>query len=98
VANQLTIPNKRARLGPKVASKGWRIKQIKASKPATNYLSHFTKYQIAQFKVLAELDYQVMGERVSTQGAPDSGLAVKYPIKLKEKNLIQNTISKYQIS
>jgi len=35
--------------------------------------------------VLAELDYQVLEERVSTQGAPDSGLAVKYPIKLEEK-------------
>jgi hypothetical protein len=35
--------------------------------------------------VLAELDYQVLGERASTQGAPDSGLAVKYPIKLEKK-------------
>jgi len=79
------IPNKKARLGPNIASRGWWIEQIKASKPATNYWTHFTKYQIAQFKVLAELDYQVLGERVSTQGAPDSGLAVNYPIKLQEK-------------
>ncbi len=42
-------------------------------------------YQIAQFKVLAELDYQVLGERVRTEGAPDSGLAVVYPPKLKEQ-------------
>jgi len=85
VTSQLTIPNKKAKLGPNIASRGWWIEQIKASKPATNYWSHFTKYQIAQFKVLAELDYQVLGARVSTQGAPDSGLAVKYPIKLEEK-------------
>jgi len=85
VTSQLTIPNKRTKLSPKIASKDWWIEQIKASKPATNYWSHFTKYQVAQFKVLAELDYQVLGERVSTQGAPDSGLAVKYPIKLEEK-------------
>ena len=63
MASQLTIPNKKARLGPNVTSRGWWIEQIKASKPTTNYWSHFTKYQIAQFKVLAELDYQVLGER-----------------------------------
>jgi hypothetical protein len=34
---------------------------------------------------LVSLHYQVLGERVSTQEAPDSGLAVKYPIKLEEK-------------
>jgi hypothetical protein len=55
------------------------------TKPETSYWTHFTKYQIAQFKVLAELDYQVLGERVRTEGAPDSGLAVVYPPKLKEQ-------------
>jgi hypothetical protein len=30
-------------------------------------------------------DYQVLGERVGTQGAPDSGFACEYPIKLAEK-------------
>jgi hypothetical protein len=49
------------------------------------YWTHFTKYQIAQFKALAELDYQVLGERVRTEGAPDSSLAVEYPPKLKEQ-------------
>ena len=85
MANQLTIPNKKARLGPNVASRGWWIEQIKASKPATNYWTHFTKYQIAQFKALAELDYQVLGERFSTEGAPDSHIGRKYPPKLKEQ-------------
>jgi hypothetical protein len=44
-------------------------------------------HQVSDWAVqaLAELDYQVLGERVSTEGAPDSGLAVKYPIKLTEK-------------
>jgi len=73
------------RFGPKVASRDWWIEQIKISKPQVSYWTHFTKYQIAQFKALAELDYQVLGERVSTEGAPNSGLAIKYPPKLKEQ-------------
>jgi hypothetical protein len=63
------------RFGPKVASRDWWIEQIKITKPEVSYWTHFTKYQIAQFKALAELDYQVLGERFSTEGAPDSGLA-----------------------
>jgi len=62
VTTQLTVPNKKTRFGPKVASR------------ETSYWTHYTKYQIAQFKALAELDYQVLGERVRTEGAPDSGL------------------------
>jgi len=85
VTTQLAIPNKRTRFGPKVASRDWWIERIKINKPDTSYWTHFTKYQIAQFKALAELDYQVLGETVSTEGAPDSSLAVKYPPKLKEQ-------------
>jgi hypothetical protein len=73
------------RFGPKVASRDWWIEQIKITKPEVSYWTHFTKYQIAQFKALAELDYQVLGERVSNEGAPDSGLARNYPPKLKEQ-------------
>jgi len=51
----------------------------------TSYWTHYTKYQIAQFKALAELDYQVLGERVRTEGAPDSRLVSNYPPKLKEQ-------------
>jgi len=85
VTTQLAIPNKRTKFGPKVASRDWWIKRIKITKPETSYWTHFTKYQIAQFKALAELDYQVLGERVSNEGAPDSGLARNYPPKLKEQ-------------
>jgi hypothetical protein len=85
VTTQLTIPNKRTRFGPKVASRDWWIEKIKITNPEIRYWTHFTKYQIAQFKTLAELDYQVLGERVRTEGAPDSGLAVVYPPKLEEQ-------------
>jgi hypothetical protein len=85
VTTQLAIPNKRTRFGPKVASRDWWIERIKITKPQVSYWTHFTKYQIGQFKILAELDYQVLGERVSTEGAPDSCLARKYPPKLTEQ-------------
>jgi hypothetical protein len=86
VTTQLAIPNKKTRFEPKVASRDWWIERIKVTQPKyACYWTHFTKYQIGQFKALAELDYQVLGERVSTEGAPDSGLARKYPIKLTEK-------------
>jgi hypothetical protein len=61
------------------------MERIKITKPETSYWTHFTKYQIAQFKALAELDYQVLGERVRTGGALDSSLAVEYSPKLKEQ-------------
>jgi hypothetical protein len=85
VTTQLAIPNKRTRFGPKVVSRYWWIERIKITNLEIRYWTHFTKYQIAQFKTLAELDYQVLGERVRTEGAPDSGLAVMYPPKLKEQ-------------
>jgi len=86
VTNQLAIPNKRSRFGPKVCSRNWWIDRIKESEPKyINYWTHYTMYQIGQFKALAELDYQVLGERVGNERAPDSGLAVQYPIKLAEK-------------
>jgi len=69
-----------------VASRDWWIEKIKLTNPEIRYWTHFTKYQIAQFKTLAELDYKVLGERVRTEGAPDSGLAVVYPPKLEEKS------------
>ena len=75
MTTQLAIPNKKTRFGPKVASRDWWIERIKISKPQVSYWTHFTKYQIGQFKALVELDYQVLGERFSTEGAPDSQLA-----------------------
>ena len=86
MTSQLTIPNKKARFGSKVASREWWIDRIKIWKPETRYWTHFTKYQIAQFKTLAELDYQVLGEKVKTEGAPDADLIGRnYPPKLKEQ-------------
>jgi len=85
VTTQLAIPNKRTRFGPKVASRDCWIEKIKLTNLEIRYWTHFTKYQIAQFKTLAELDYKVLGERVRTEGAPDSGLAVVYPPKLEQQ-------------
>ena len=86
MTTQLAIPNKRSRFGPKVASRDWWIERIKIRKPEIRYWTHYTKYQIAQFKILAELDYQVLGERVKTEGAPDADLIGRnYPPKLKEQ-------------
>jgi hypothetical protein len=85
VTTQLAIPTKKTRFGPKVDSRDWWIEKIKLTNPQIRYWTHFTKYQIEQFKTLAELDYKVLGERVRTEGAPDSGLAIVYPPKLEEK-------------
>jgi hypothetical protein len=64
VANQLTIPNKKTRSGPKVASRDWWIEQVKITSLEIRYWTHFTQYQIVQFKALAEVDYQGLGERL----------------------------------
>jgi hypothetical protein len=85
VTTQLAIPTKKTRFGPKVASRDWWIEKIKLTNPQIRYWTHFTKYQIEQFRTLAELDYKVLGERVRTEGVPDSGLTVEYPPKLKEQ-------------
>jgi hypothetical protein len=68
-----------------VASRDWWIERIKITKPEISYWTHYTKYQIAEFKALAELDYEVLGERIRTEGAPDSRLVSNYPPKLKEQ-------------
>ncbi len=49
------------------------------------YWTHFTDYQIGQFKTLAEYDYFVLGEGIETEGAPDFGLELDYPVKLVGK-------------
>jgi len=83
---QLTVL-KKPRFGPKVASQAWWIDRIK-EKEGTKYLkywTHYTDYQIGQFKALAEYDYFVLGEGIETQGAPDFGLDLDYPVKLVGK-------------
>ncbi len=80
---QLVVP-KKPRFGPKVASQAWWIDRIK-SKEGPKYLTywtHFTDYQIGQFKALAEYDYFALGEGIETEGAPDFGLELDYPVKL----------------
>ena len=87
MTSQLAIPNQGPRFGPKVCTRSWWIDRIKGSENPkyTSYWTHYSNYQVGQFKAVAEFDYQVLGEKVGTQVAPDSGLARKYPIKLAEK-------------
>jgi len=83
---QLTVP-KKPKFGPKVASQAWWIDRIK-DKEGPKYLkywTHYTDYQIGQFKALAEYDYFVLGEGIETEGAPDFGLELDYPVKLVGK-------------
>jgi hypothetical protein len=70
-----------------VASQAWWIDRIK-DKEGPKYLkywTHYTDYQIGQFKALAEYDYFVLGEGFETEGAPGFGLELDYPVKLVGK-------------
>jgi hypothetical protein len=81
------VVSKKPRFGPKVASQAWwidRIKDREGPKYLT-YWTHFTDYQIGQFKTLAEYDYFVLGKGIETEGAPDFGLELDYPVKLVGK-------------
>jgi len=82
----LTV-SKKPRFGPKVASQAWWIDRIKKEEGPKylKYWTHITDYQIGQFKALAEFDYFVLGEGIETQGAPDFGLGLEYPVKLVRK-------------
>jgi hypothetical protein len=83
---QLTV-SKKTRFEPKVATQAWwidRIKDREGPKYLT-YWTHYTDYQIGQLKALAEYDYFVLGERIETEGAPDFGLELDYPVKLVGK-------------
>jgi hypothetical protein len=83
---QLTAP-KKPKFGPKVASQAWWIDRI-IDKEGTKYLKYWTRYtdyQIGQFKAMAEYDYFVLGEGIETEGAPDFGLELDYPVKLVGK-------------
>jgi hypothetical protein len=81
------IVSKKPRFGPKVASQAWWIDRIKKEEGPKylKYWTHITDYQIGQFKALAEFDYFVLGEGIETQGAPDFGLNLEYPVKLVGK-------------
>ena len=83
---QLVVP-KKPRFGPKVASQAWWIERIrdKEGPKYLTYWTHFTDYQIGQFRALAEYDYFALGEGIETEGAPDFGLELDYPVKLVGK-------------
>jgi hypothetical protein len=71
--------SKKPRFGPKVASQAWWIDRIrdKEGPKYLTYWTHFTDYQIGQFKTLAEYDYFVLGEGIETEGAPDFGASTR---------------------
>jgi hypothetical protein len=83
---QLVI-SKKPRFGPKVATQAWWFDRIKVKEGPEylKYWTHYTDYQIGQFKALAEYDYFVLGEGIETEGAPDFGLELDYPVKLVGK-------------
>jgi hypothetical protein len=87
VSQQLAVSNKKPRLGPKVCSQAWwtdKVKEVEGPR-YSKYWTHYTDFGIGQFKALAEFDYFVLGEGIETQGAPDFGLNLEYPIKLVGK-------------
>jgi hypothetical protein len=86
VSQQLTV-SKKIRLGPKVCSQAWWIDKIKNVEGPKyfKYWTHYSEFEIGQFRALAEYDYFILGEGIETQGAPDFGLNLEYPIKLVGK-------------
>jgi hypothetical protein len=91
--NSVSAASKRPGLGPKVCSQAWWIDKVKEVEGPrySKYWTHYTNFKIGQFKALAEYDYFVLGEGIETQGAPDFGLTLEYPIKLFGKPFWVNT-------
>jgi hypothetical protein len=91
VTSHLEIPAKRQKFGPKAVSRKWWIQRIKdTSGPKyTQLWTHLPEYHLLTLKVLAELDYQVLGKGVA--GAPDDselleeGQQVVCPVKIFHK-------------
>ena len=78
------VPNKKPKFGPKVATQAWWIEEIKKD-PIYQYTEEWAKhseYQVARWKILAELDYKVSGTSI-LRGAP--GLGQTYPPKIEVK-------------
>jgi hypothetical protein len=86
VPQQLAV-SKKPRLGPKVCSQAWWIDQIKKVEGPKylKYWTHYSDFEIGKFRALAEYNYFILGEGIETQGAPDFGLNLEYPIKLVGK-------------
>ena len=75
---------KKPRFGPKVATQAWWIEEIRKD-PIYQYTEEWAKhseYQVARWKILAELDYKVLGTSI-LRGAP--GLGQTYPPKIEVK-------------
>jgi hypothetical protein len=84
VSQQLTFSNKKPRFGPKVATQAWWIERIRED-PIYQYSEEWAKhseYQVARWKIFAELDYKVLGTGI-LRGAP--GLGQEYPPKIEVK-------------
>jgi hypothetical protein len=78
------VSNKKPKFGPKVATQAWWIEEIKRD-PIYQYTEEWAKhseYQVARWKVLAELDYKVLGTS-TLRGAP--GLGQTYPPRIQYK-------------
>jgi hypothetical protein len=82
--SQLAVSNKKPRLGPRVATQAWWIKKIKKGSiyQYTEEWAKHSEYQVARWKILAELDYKVAGTSI-LRGAPGFGQA--YPPKNEVK-------------
>jgi len=82
--NLTAVSNKKPKFGPKVATQAWWIEEIKRN-PIYQYTEEWAKhseYQVARWKVLAELDYKVLGTS-TLRGAPGFGQA--YPPRIQYK-------------
>jgi hypothetical protein len=80
----VAVSNKKPKFGPKVATQAWWIEEIKRN-PIYQYTEEWAKhseYQVARWKILAELDYKVLGTSI-LRGAP--GLGQTYPPKIQFK-------------
>jgi hypothetical protein len=82
--SQLAVSNKKPKFGPRVATQAWWIERIKED-PIYQYTEEWAKhseYQVARWKILAELDYKVLGTSI-LRGA--HGLGKIYPPKIEVK-------------
>ena len=80
----VAVSNKKPKFGPKVATQAWWIEEVKKD-PIYQYTEEWAKhseYQVARWKILAELDYKVLGTSI-LRGAP--GLGQTYPPKIQFK-------------
>jgi hypothetical protein len=82
--SQLAVSNKKPRFGPRVTTQAWWIEKIKEDLNCqyTEEWAKHSEYQVARWKILAELDYKVAGTSI-LRGAP--GLGQAYPPMVEVK-------------